>query len=332
MSTKWLFVNSIFALMAAELQAQPCVLAPNGQRVFSCTGFYIVQDSVNGVLANCDDRLTICLGTPLPPMHSNSPVDSPVRIYAGVYDDNGVYNLSEVQNTFSLDSSTGFLTVIPDSFPVSMKGDPIPIKYEVVMDCRYFYGPDGTMESRRYLTKQHIIRACASARSMSDSSDISSNIPVSPSKGSCTQYLSNGLEISADQSNGRWNFDHWESSVPLAGLKSFERYQIIDDGCWPLNDTVELTAWYRDVTLGVSGNPTDDNGITIDNQDDGIIVHDPERLIDKWVLFDLQGRVFVQTDGCRSEGCFIPTVGITGTVFLLGVGLSHTYSTSLFLH
>lgn len=332
MSTKWLFVNTIFALMAAELQAQPCILSPTGQGLFSCTGFYVVQDIINGVLANCDDRLTICLGTPIPPMHSNSPVASPIRIFAGVYDDNGNYKLTEVNGTVSIDTSRGFVTFVPDSFPVSVIGDVNPIQYQVVMDCQYFFGPENTTESRRYLTKQNIIRACASAKLLSDSSDISSNVSLSPPKGSCVQYLSNGLELSADQSNGKLTFDHWESSMPLTALKPFERYQIINDGCWPLQDTVELTAWYRDITLGVSDNQTDEYGITIDSQGDGIVVHNPETVIDKWILFDLQGRVIIQTQGCRSEACFIPTVGITGTVFLLGVGLSHTYSTTLFLH
>ncbi|MBI2794963.1 MAG: hypothetical protein HYX66_09990 [Ignavibacteria bacterium] len=303
-----------------------------GQEVFSCNGYYIVQDSINGVIANCDDKLTVCLGTLIPPRHQNSPVESPIRVLAGFYDDNGNYKLTDVNGTISIDPSRGFVTFVPDSFPVSVIGDLNPIQYQVVMDCRYFYGPDNVDEYVRYLSKQNVIRACAQARSMTDSSDLSSNILLQPKMESCVHYLSNGLKIAAERNVGRWNFDHWESSISLAGLKQYELTQLLDNECWPLTDTVILTAWYRDVTLAVREDPAAENQITFAYKNGDIIVHDPATTIYKWILSDLQGRIISQTDSCLLEPCIISTNGNSGMAILIGVGLSHSYSTSLFLH
>ncbi len=332
MLPKLFFVSACSLLVFSDLSAQPCMGSIPGQDFFSCTGYYIVEDTNNRILTNCEDRLTLCLGTPMPPKHERSPVESPIRVLARVFDDNGDYKLTEVKGAFSFDASKGFLTFIPDSFPVSTDGDINPITYQVIMDCRYFYGPDNEETSTRYLTKQNIVRACAQARSMTDSSDLSSAVQLTPALGVCVQYLRNGLELKAKWNIDRWKFDHWESSIPLAGLDRYELAQLLDNECWPVLDTVIFTAWYTDLTLGIRENQSVENRITIAYQNGDIIVHDPDTDIYRWMLSDVQGRIFSQTDGCFTEPCTIPTGGTTGMAILIGVGLTHSYSTSLFLH
>ena len=83
---------------------------------------------------------------------------------------------------------------------------------------------------------------------------ISEEVVVSPGPSVTTSFVANGITLVAENTE-RYRFDHWSSSVELPGLDPLLPSQHLIEVCWPLEDTVRFTAWYRDATVSVDEDP-----------------------------------------------------------------------------
>ena len=218
---------------------------------FTCRPNHIHHSIDDAVINGCADTITLCMGLPIPPRHVDSEVDAPIRVYR-IYDGPSGRRLERRSVELRTDTTTGLIHVIPDDrLEIHDAGVPDPARYRLVVDCQYWYGTERQDTIRIELWKQYVVRAFATARSLTDSTDLSDQIMVTPLRSSDVHYELDGVNIAADAGNDHWTFDHWTASNNIA-LDPDAAQQHLKDVCWPLQDTVIFTAWYRTTSTGVA--------------------------------------------------------------------------------
>jgi hypothetical protein len=243
-------------LMASFLalgQGDPCYLGDLPfDPPFACPPYRIERAIADAVIPYCSDTIEVCIGTTVPAKHEMSPVTSPVQLYRmGVAGES--VSPEQIETEWDIDTVYGRLLVMPRaSMPPVRRSDGRAYQYRLVVDCRYWKGPEA--DTVRYdISKQTMILAHAFARSVHDSTDLAAEVFVAPPPASTVHHVGEGLRLEAEERSGPWSFERWESSNVNVAFDPLAPVQVIQDACWPLQDTVIFTAWFRNTSTSVDG-------------------------------------------------------------------------------
>lgn len=242
----------IFMLAAATAAGQPCAEGhiPGGHPPFGCRPRKVDAAAGGSVIAPCADTIRLCLGKPLPVKHPESPVSSPVRLYRMGPDPTVPTVVQEVGVHWASDADNGSVVAIPDPPLEALEADQrTPVRYRLVTDCRFWEGPLAAQPDTSFVEiwKQHVVHYAGQARRIHDQLQIDADVVMSPASQISIAYIAEGVYLSAE-SGERYMFDHWTCSDPVVPLIEDAAEQHLLDVCWPLEDTVVFTAWYRDRT------------------------------------------------------------------------------------
>ena len=287
--------------------------------VFSCVPRSIDAASGGSIIAACDDEIRVCLGKPLPEKHPGSPVGSPVRLFR--LDQTSATDDVVAERAFHWypDTATGSVVIIPDPpLEVSLEDPRLPVLFRLVVDCQYWHGPGDAAIDTAFvdLWKQHVVRLQGAAHRLHDGADISSAVVVTPSPVVSTRFVSSGVALDAEESE-RYRFDHWSASVELPGFDPRVPSQILHDICWPLEDTVQFTAWYRDVTSTVE--PPLDASVVVRLTNGRLQIVSDRSPITGFSISDIHGRVHLWRENLAGSTEVNESVGLPPGLFLVAV-------------
>lgn len=259
---------------------------------FSCIPRRIDAASGGSIIGGCANEIRLCVGKPLAPKHVDAPDSSPVRLYRVLGDPVLEDVFAEHTVHWYPDSTTGSIVVIPDPPLIVTDGDPArPVVYRLVTDCRFWQGREhqGVDTSYIDLWKQHVVRVKGAAHRLHDGVRISEEVIVSPGPSVATAFAANGVTLAAEDTE-RYRFDHWSCSVDIEGFDPVLPAQRLSEVCWPLEDTVHFTAWYRDVTAGVAdAEIRDTRAVVIDGH---LRITSASKPISTLAVADLYGRLY----------------------------------------
>ncbi len=261
---------------------------------FTCRPNHIHHSIDDAVIRGCADTITLCMGLPIPPRHADSEADAPIRVYR-IYDGQQGRRLELRSVELQIDTNNGLIHVIPDDrLEIHDAGVPEPARYRLVVDCQYWYGAERHDTIRVELWKQYVVRAFAVARALTDSSDISDQIMVTPLRTSDVHFELDGVNIAADAGNDHWTFDHWTASNGIS-LDAQAPQQHLKDVCWPLRDTVIFTAWYLNTTTSVADGSISNKTTWVRHADGQLTFTHNVGLNTVATVVDITGRVITQT-------------------------------------
>ena len=190
--------------------------------------------------------------------------------------------------------------VVPDP-PLLISDGAIhrPVVYRLVTDCRYWHGVGHTGVDTSFidLWKQHVVKVQGAAHRLHDGVRISEEVVVSPGPSVTTGFVANGITLAAEDTE-RYRFDHWSCSVELDGMDPTIASQVLTDVCWPLEDTVLFTAWYRDVTAHMQD--LRQAGLAMETSAGQLHVTSATLPITTVTVSDVQGRLYAWREAAQN--------------------------------
>lgn len=252
--------------------------------VYSCQSITI-DCAVNGAVMGCLDTLRIITGIGRPQERKNGPQWATLyrRTFEGLEPLDVEIDLVEGKPWANLVTNGGLVRYVNSS----------TMGFMLRTRCAALEGNVGDSTDTRF-TMYPVYRVRTEVRSEQDQS-LLQNIEIALPYGHDTiRDVGREFEAYAPTQAGNWTFVKWTSNYP----------HIIDDAtsprvnasskCWPLGDTVVLTAWYDKTTLSAPENPTASPVQFLwDATSDVLRVRGDVKLV---YIYDINGRLFHTID------------------------------------
>lgn len=248
---------------------------------YDCTSFKI-DCAVNGAVMGCLDTLRIITGTNRPPVRTDGPP------WATLYR-RTMEGLQPLDVRFELVEGKPWANMILDGGLVNFF-DGSTMGFVLRTRCAAFERDVNDSTDLRF-TMYPVYKVRTEARSEHDLSVLDSVEIDHPFGDEMIRNLDREFAAIAPREKGDWSFVRWSSTYP----------HILDDPtiptvnassrCWPLVDTVILTAWYERTTLSTShdASATATPRIQWDPVNDVIRVQGDVTAIS---IYDMNGRLY----------------------------------------